>query len=244
MVKRMNNYIVYKHTTPSQKVYIGITCQEPQKRWKYGKGYELCTAFNRAIQKYGWENIDHTILFEGLSKEEACELEQQLISKYKSTNPQYGYNLTSGGEHYEPSREMCLRMSESHKKSYSEHPEYRERISENQKGRKLSDEHKEKIRQSMLKYHEEHSEHRTVCGNSFRGKSRGEEFSKAVGKRMSKRVMCVETQKIYNSLKEAAACEGGSPSGISIMLNGRAKTCAGKTYIYAPTEDINDGSQE
>ena len=30
------NYIVYKHTSPSNKVYIGITKQKPYKRWKYG----------------------------------------------------------------------------------------------------------------------------------------------------------------------------------------------------------------
>lgn len=30
----MNNYIVYKHTIPSEKVYIGITSMKPEKRWK------------------------------------------------------------------------------------------------------------------------------------------------------------------------------------------------------------------
>lgn len=29
-------YTVYKHTTPSGKVYIGITGQKPERRWQNG----------------------------------------------------------------------------------------------------------------------------------------------------------------------------------------------------------------
>lgn len=228
----MNNYCVYKHTTPNGKVYIGITCQEVTKRWKNGKGYELCTAFNRAIQKYGWENICHEIVADGLDKETACNMEKELIRKHDSSNPSCGYNLTKGGEHYEPNEEWRRRNSQSHKESFIKHPEYREHLSEIQKGKKMSEESSEKKRQAMLLFYRENPEKRKACGNSFRGKSRGEEFSKGLGERKSKKVMCVETRKIYNSIKQAAEHEGGSPSGISIMLNGRAKTCAGKTYIY------------
>lgn len=32
-------YIVYKHTTPCGKVYIGITSKTPSQRWQNGKGY-------------------------------------------------------------------------------------------------------------------------------------------------------------------------------------------------------------
>ena len=35
-----NNFCVYKHTCPNGKVYIGITCQNPIKRWKGGSGYK------------------------------------------------------------------------------------------------------------------------------------------------------------------------------------------------------------
>lgn len=33
-------YTVYKHTTPSGKVYIGITKQKPWQRWNNGNGYK------------------------------------------------------------------------------------------------------------------------------------------------------------------------------------------------------------
>lgn len=35
----MNNYCVYKHTSPSGKVYVGITKLKPKYRWNNGKGY-------------------------------------------------------------------------------------------------------------------------------------------------------------------------------------------------------------
>lgn len=228
----MNNYCVYKHTTPSGKIYIGITSMNPLKRWKNGKGYELCTAFNRAIQKYGWNNIEHEILLSDLDKETACSEEQRLIKLYDSTNPEHGYNLTSGGEHYEPNKEWRERLSEANKKYYKEHPEARKHISEIQIGRTNSEESNRKRSETMKQYFLDHPEQREQRGRSFRGKKRGDEFSKAVGERKSKKVRCVETNIIYKSIKEAGMATGTAPTGISNMLNGRAKRCNGLTFEY------------
>lgn len=90
-------YTVYKHTTPSGKVYIGITSQKPEERWRGGKGYTHSPHFENAIKKYGWESIRHEILYENLSKEEAEAKEVNLIKIYESTNPKKGYNCDSGG---------------------------------------------------------------------------------------------------------------------------------------------------
>jgi hypothetical protein len=79
----MDKYIVYKHITPSGKVYIGITKREKARdRWKYGHGYKQNRHFYNAILKYGWKNIKHQILASDLSLEEACTLEKELISLY------------------------------------------------------------------------------------------------------------------------------------------------------------------
>lgn len=91
-------YVVYKHTSPSNKVYIGVTCQNPpEKRWANGKGYNDNKHFSRAISKYGWQNFLHEILFAGLTKEQAIEKEIELIAKYNATNRDYGYNIALGG---------------------------------------------------------------------------------------------------------------------------------------------------
>lgn len=90
-------YCVYKHTCPNGKVYIGITMQNPLHRWNGGRGY-AGTYFHNAILKYGWDNIRHEILLDGLTKEEACESEVALIAKHKSNDRRFGYNRSAGGE--------------------------------------------------------------------------------------------------------------------------------------------------
>lgn len=91
-------YTVYCHTTPNGKRYFGITGLTPSKRWRNGKGYYQNKHFSAAIAKYGWQNIEHTIIAEDLSKEAAASLEKELIREFKSNDCNYGYNNSSGGE--------------------------------------------------------------------------------------------------------------------------------------------------
>lgn len=94
---QQNKYIVYKHISPSGKVYIGITRQKVTKRWQAGGGYSYNIHFINAIKKYGWNNFVHEILYEGLSETEAKEKEIEMISFYDSTNRNKGYNVSPGG---------------------------------------------------------------------------------------------------------------------------------------------------
>lgn len=93
-----NNWIVYLHTVPNNKVYVGIT-QNKKNRWRsYGKEYERNVFFSTDIRKYGWINIKHDVLEKNLSYEEACMLEREYINRYSSYDSKYGYNLTYGGK--------------------------------------------------------------------------------------------------------------------------------------------------
>ena len=96
----MRTYCVYLHTNKiNGKKYFGITCLKPEKRWNSGKGYSIKQPrFHNAIQKYGWNNFTHEILFEGLTKDQAMELEIKLIKEHNTTNVAFGYNNTIGGE--------------------------------------------------------------------------------------------------------------------------------------------------
>lgn len=95
----MDKYFLYKHTNLTDgKVYIGITKQKPNRRWHNGLGYKNNRYFYNAIQKYGWENFKHEIIYENLSFEEANNKEIELIKKYNSTNKEKGYNIHDGGE--------------------------------------------------------------------------------------------------------------------------------------------------
>ncbi len=101
---------VYKHIFPNGKVYIGITSLNPSRRWGNGFGYRKQIVMFRAICKYGWENIKHEILYDGLTKEEACKKEIELISYYKSNQKEFGYNRDCGGSC--PTEEMKRHLRE------------------------------------------------------------------------------------------------------------------------------------
>lgn len=89
--------IVYIYTFPNGKKYVGQTIQTLNNRAKQGEGYINSPAVYNAIKKYGWDNIVIET-FSCTSKQEMNELEQHYIKLYNTTNNQYGYNLTVGGE--------------------------------------------------------------------------------------------------------------------------------------------------
>lgn len=91
-------YSVYEHIFPNGKRYFGITSQQPERRWQNGVGYATQYFMNKAIKKYGWDNIQHNILHTGLSEKEAKEKEVYYIEKYQTDNLDYGYNRTIGGD--------------------------------------------------------------------------------------------------------------------------------------------------
>ena len=132
----MDSYTVYKHTNVKNgKVYIGITNQPKEKRWANGKGYSHCRKFDNAIKKYGWDAFNHEVVKEGITKEEAVNLEQKLIADNNACDDKYGYNLTSGGEHYNHSDETRKVMSDYRKSLKGKMPEHmREAIAEGLKG--------------------------------------------------------------------------------------------------------------
>lgn len=101
--KRKKQYTVYMHEFPNGNVYIGTTSQDLKDRWKNGAGYRGSSVGN-AIQKYGWENLRHYILFEGLDREASKRVESYLVGRYKSYLPQYGYNVvdkTGSGQQFD-----------------------------------------------------------------------------------------------------------------------------------------------
>lgn len=119
----MDNYVVYKHTTPNGKVYIGQTQQDVFARWANGKGYTCHRHgfFWKAIEKYGWNNIKHEILYDNLSKNLADYYEQYFIEVYKSTDKRFGYNCQTGGSrNYKYTRASKENISNGLKKRYRE----------------------------------------------------------------------------------------------------------------------------
>lgn len=134
------SWTVYEHITPSGKRYIGITSREnPKQRWKCGSHYKKGSAFRGAIDKYGWNDIQHNILFNDLTEKEAKWLENYLICYYWTFvgfKDSKGYNMTLGGEGvvgWKHTEESKMKMSNVHKgKKHSE--EHKRKIGESHKG--------------------------------------------------------------------------------------------------------------
>lgn len=90
-------YYVYKHTCPNKKVYIGMTGDEPERRWNGGLGYSKNKRFFKAIITYGWINIEHDILSVHTTKEEALREEAIQIAVHRANLAHFGYNTLAQG---------------------------------------------------------------------------------------------------------------------------------------------------
>ena len=217
-------YTVYQHKNKiNGKVYIGITSQKPEQRWgSQGCNYKSSPHFYSAIQKYGWDNFEHNILFTDLTKEQACLKEQELIKEYNSTNREFGYNSTSGGDIFTMNEEIKQKMSQAMIRNQNGlgHPcseEKKEKISNAQKGRKFTEEHKQKLSEAAKNRH-------VPCS----------EEKKQILKEKShkKSVYCEELDKIFESVQECSRQLGIPATSISKLCNGRGKTLKGYHLRY------------
>lgn len=109
------NYCIYIHTNKTNgKLYIGQTCQAPERRWRKGQGYKNSTHFYSAIQKYGWDGFEHEVIASNLTQDEANNFEELLINKLNTTNSAFGYNLQRGGSNHSVTEEVRQKISDNH----------------------------------------------------------------------------------------------------------------------------------
>ena len=119
-------YRIYKLLFPGGEMYFGKTVQLEDARWKGNGcyGYTKTSRVGQAILKYGWENVQIIILYEGLKYDEVNRLEKEIIQNNGGINNPLILNSASGGdEGYVLSNELKERLSEAHKKTYQENPE-------------------------------------------------------------------------------------------------------------------------
>lgn len=201
----MNNISIYRHIFPNGKVYIGQTCQKPEYRWNNGRGYKTSPFIFNAINKYGWDSIQHEVLFTGLDQLNADIIEEDLIYYYRQIGK--SYNLANGG-----SVNRGWKMSE----------EAKEKLRIINTGRILSDEAKEKIRLSKL------GENNPNYGKSPSEETR-QKISKAMKGKGTKRVKQIDPEsgevvKVWNSQIEACEFYNGNPSLISDAIRRNSLT--------------------
>lgn len=125
-------YIVYVvENNINSKKYVGLTSLGLIPRWKRhisaAVNSKRPTHFHNAIKSYSPDAFTIRQLEGPVNKEDASVLEKFWIQTLGTVIPQYGYNLTYGGEHF------------------SHTPETLSKISAKLVGRRLSEEHKEKL---------------------------------------------------------------------------------------------------
>ena len=211
----MKEYCIYLHRNKiNGKVYIGQTCQKPEKRWNYGHGYKNCPRFYSAIVSYGWSNFEHIILEDNLTSDEANEKEQYYIKKYNSRNPDLGYNLTEGGSslsEYWKTPEHRELQSQNKKLYFKEHPD--KKIENNMHLKEIAQK-SAKIRSEKMK------ENYANQGGLFH-----------LNESRKKRIKCIETDEIFASLSEASRKYNISVGNISSVIHGKRKSAGGYHWI-------------
>ena len=197
------------HTNKTNgKIYIGITSMKPEERWKNGKGYHKGTHFRNAIDLYGWDNFDHEIIKNNLTKDEASYWEQYYISFYNAMDRKYGYNMSSGGEHggHIQTEETRKKIGENgfhygmKNKKHSE--ETKLKMSQLRTGKTFSDELKDKLRKAALS-------------------NRGRLF------------LCVELDIVFNNLDDARSATSCPKGAIVMCCQGKQKQSKGYHWKYA-----------
>ena len=231
----MKKYCVYCHTNKiNGKKYIGITCNNPQIRWRNGNGYVNNEHFFRAIQKYGWHNFSHEILYTDLSKAEAEAFEIKIIAEYDTVNPAKGYNIELGGNGVEKFTDEIKKKISDALKGHTCSEETKVKISNAQKGK-----------QSPMKG--KHFSHEVVKKNSQSHKGQepwnkgrtwtDEEKAKFNGKA----VVCIELNRIYRTAHEAGKDLGIDFSSICKCRKGLVKTAGGYHWISAEEWSLPNG---
>lgn len=245
-MSNQKKYCIYLHKNKiNNKVYIGQTSNKPEYRWNNGKGYKDSPLFYNAIQKYGWDNFEHIILYTDLTLQKANVLQQYLIKRLKSNERDSGYNILDGGKNYHHTEQQKLKQSlfmkkqwqnQDYKKEQSDRmkekwkdEDYRKKIIDSISGQKSHFYGTDKSGENNPMFGRHHTEESKQKMSEARKKYYQQNPNKHKGKNnpMAKAVECIQTGERFDTGKQAAAWSGVSPQAISRNLKGLQKT-AGK----------------
>ena len=262
------SWCVYKHTNKeNKKVYIGITSQSTIRRWDGGRGYVGNKHFYNSICKYGWENFNHEIILNNLSKESACMQERLLIKQYGCNEESKGYNIACGGEGIgtvskETREKMSLKkIGNTYKKGFKLSDESKKKMSESHKGKTFTESHKNSLSESYNRDKEVIAKRTAHSkGNNYKlGKKDSEETKKkksdwrkisqfGSNNSNARKVICLTTNKIFGSVVEAGKyCNLISVARISDVCKGKIKSAGkkdNKRLVWMYYEDFINNTKE
>lgn len=236
-------YSIYKYTNIfTGQMYIGQTSQALEQRAQSnGRNYASCPRFYEAIKEYGWDNFKGEILETVETKQKANDREQFYISKLKTNNPEFGYNIEIGGScgpSSEHSQSLISELAKARYKDETKNPMY---------GRKHSAETLKKM--SEIKKGEKNPMYGKHWNENQRAKcgkhgwcyemtpERRAHFADLARERFSKPVLCIETGEKFDCATKAAEAYSVTVSTMCNCINGRQHTCRGKHFVYIDKEE-------
>ena len=154
------NYVVYQHVTPDGMYYFGQT-NNIKRRWEGNGIHYKRTSLQPYIEKYGWENIQHIVLFRDQTKEDALWIEDFLITTAQEDgvcinqrrsgliSKEEGYDKKKSKQYYETNKGQVLerqkqyyetnkgQVQERHKQYYEDNKDKIKQYYETNKGQIL-----------------------------------------------------------------------------------------------------------
>ena len=175
--------------------------------------------------------------------QQANKLEKMLIQQYNSTDSNYGYNILEGGSNSCRTEEQKEQHSSFMKKRWQDE-KYREYYSQMMKDKWQDEEFRNKVIQAISGENSHfYGSNKSGANNPMYGKHHTEETKKKISDKfkeryeaglikditgennpMARKVMCVNNQKIFNCIKDAAKWAGVSSTAICNCLTGKTKT--------------------
>ena len=157
-----SNYTVYQHVTPDGLYYFGQT-NNIKRRWRNNGAEYKRTSLQPYIEKYGWDNIKHIVLFRDQTRENALWIEDFLIetareegvciNKNRSGNisKEEDYDKNQSKQYYETNKGQ---VQERHKQYYQKNrdKELEQRKQRYQKNREKELEYQRKNKDKINEY--------------------------------------------------------------------------------------------
>jgi group I intron endonuclease len=239
-IRRYDNNVV---------VYVGQTIQKLRDRKlrhysdvRTGRDSILCRAFRKhGLDCFEFFEIENDIS----SAKELNKKEKFYIKKYGTFPPGSNcYNMTEGGRSScEFSEEYRLKLSVSQKKRY-EDPKERQRTSETSKKMYLENpDINRKKAKAMKKRYEDNPELREKQSILSKTDIRYIKGRKNAHKSIMKKVICVETGEVFESITKAARKNNVAAPSIFKSLN-RGTKCKGFHFVFFEKKGEEDGNNK
>ena len=215
----------------NKKVYVGQSvCIEKRRSQHFGSLRRNCND-NKNLQedwnKYGESSFSFRLL-ETCRKDQLDERESFYVEKFKSNQPDFGYNFTNGGKKgFKHNPELLKLESEIQYQKYEDNPELHDLHRINALRQWSNPEIKAKILGANNgMYGKTHTP-------ETREKLKQARLGKSSGRKIHIPVICIELNRRFDSACDASKEFSLNTANIYDVCKGKRKTCGGYTWKYA-----------